>query len=345
VLTALSEGIKVMASDVVEPVKLADVAALSGVSLATASKALNDRPNVNEETRQRVRKAAAALSYNISGLGRPRRGVLMAGVIVMMLDSHWVTPIVAGLEEAIPVDVATVLLCPPASGISGARARLDALLARGADGIVVIADSTNAISPLAESPVPVVYAYGPSSDPNDASFVPDNIQAGRIMGEHLISRGRKRIAFINGDPGFDAARDRVTGLLDALGDIGLVGGAPLYGDWSESWGRRGMRALIDSGAEVDAVVVGADRVARGVMDVLRASGKRIGKDVAVAGFDNWDELAMNAWPPLTTVDMNLTEIGRQAGAELIRRMNGETGQPGTRVLPVRLVPRESTASF
>jgi LacI family transcriptional regulator len=52
---------------------------------------------------------------------------------------------------------------------------------------------------------------------------------------------------------------------------------------------------------------------------------------------------MNAWPPLTTVDMNLVEIGRQAGLELKRRMQGEPGEPGTRVLPVRLVPRESTA--
>ena len=333
-----------MTPNATEPVKLADVAALARVSLATASKALNGRPNVNEATRERVRKAAASLAYG-STAGHPERDILMVGVIVMMLESHWVTPIIAGVEEAIPTDVATVLLCPPAGGVNGARARLDALLAQGADGILVIADSTNPVPPLAESPVPIVYAYGPSSDHNDASFVPDNVQAGRMLGEHLLARGRRRIAFINGDAGFVAAHDRVQGVLEALGEVGLVGGEPLYGDWSESWGRRGMRALLDSGSDVDAVVVGADRVARGVMDVLRAEGKRISQDVAVAGFDNWDELAMNAWPPLTTVDMNLTEIGRQAGAELRRRMQGEAGQPGTRVLPVRLVPRESTAIF
>ncbi len=334
-----------MTSDIREPVKLADVAALARVSLATASKALNDRPNVNEATRERVRRAAASLAYGLSSPGRLGQDVFLVGVIVMMLDSHWVAPIVAGVEEAIPADAATVFLCPPAVGIRGARARLDALLSRGVDGVILIADSTNSIAPLADAPVPIVYAYGPSSAPRDSSYVPDNVRAGRVLGEHLLAHGRRRIAFINGDPGFDAAHDRVTGLLEALGDIGLVGGEPLYGDWSEGWGRRGMTALIESGADVDAVVVGADRVARGVMDVLRASGKRIAQDVAVAGFDNWDELAMNAWPPLTTVDMNLTEIGRQAGAELRRRMQGEAGSPGVHVLPVRLVPRESTATF
>jgi LacI family transcriptional regulator len=326
-----------------EPVKLADVAALARVSVATASKALNDRSGVSEATRDRVRKAAASLSYEASVPGRPRQGSFMVGVIVAMLDSHWVTPIVEGLEEVLPTDMADIFICPPANATSGVRIRMESLVARGADGVVVVADSTNRVPSLADAPVPVVYTYGPSSGADDASFVPDNVQAGRVVGEHLLARGCRRIAFINGDSGFDAARDRAAGLAQALGDMPLVSGEPLYGDWSEGWGRRGMRALLESGAEVDAVVVGADRVARGVMDILRGSGKQIGQDVAVAGFDNWDELAMNAWPPLTTVDMNLMDIGRQAGLELKRRMQGQPGEPGIRVLPVRLVPRESTA--
>jgi LacI family transcriptional regulator len=316
------------------------------VSLATASKALNDRPGISDRTREQVKRAAASLSYGRAPATRPAQGALTVGVIILMLDSHWVAPIIAGVEASIPTDVGAILISPAAVGISGARARLETLLSRGVDGVLVIADSTNAIPPLMpDPPVPIVYAYGPSADPGDASFVPDNIQAGRLIGEHLVANGRRRIAFINGDASYLAAHDRLAGLEEALGDLPLVGRAPVYGDWSEGWGRRGTNALLTSGTEIDAIIAGADRVARGVMDVLRATGKRIPHDVAVAGFDNWDELAMNAWPPLTTVDMNLPELGRLAGEELRRRMEGEDGSPGIRVLPVRLVPRESTASF
>lgn len=327
-------------------VTLADVAALARVSTATASKALNGRPGISERTREQVRRAANSLSYGRLAHGRTGQTLLTVGVIVTMLDSHWVTPIVAGIEDAMSPHFVAIFLSTPAKGIHNARARFDAMLARKVDGIVVIADSTNPVSPLAESPpVPIVYAYGPSSGPGDVSFTPDNVQAGRMMGEHLLSRQRTRIAFINGDPDFAAARDRAAGLMEALGDRELVGRAAVYGDWSEGWGRRGITSILNSGADVDAVVAGADRVARGVMDVLRAAGTRIPQDVAVAGFDNWDELAMNAWPPLTTVDMNLHELGRQAGTDLRRLMQGERVEPGVRLIPVRLVPRESTAGF
>ena len=332
--------------DEADLVTLADVAALARVSMATASKALNGRPGISERTREQVRRAATSLSYSRRAPTRAGQGLLTIGVIVTMLDSHWVTPIVEGVEEVIPADTAAIFLSPPARGINNARARFEAMVARQVDGIIVIADSTNTISSLSgTSPVPVVYAYGPSASADDVSFVPDNVRAGRLLGEHLLSRQREKIAFINGDPGYAAARDRVTGIMQALGDRELVGRAAVYGDWSEGWGRRGITSFLDAGADFDAVVAGADRVARGVMDVLRASGKRIPRDVAVAGFDNWDELAMNAWPPLTTVDMNLPELGRQAGTELRRQLEGEQPEPGVRLIPLRLVPRESTAGF
>lgn len=328
------------------PVTLADVAALARVSTATASKALNDRPGISERTREQVRRAANSLSYGKQSGGVVGQAALTVGVIVTMLDSHWVTPIVEGIEEVISPADATIFLSPPSRGINSVRARFEAMLAHRVDGAVVISDSTNAVPPLAEQPqVPVVYAYGPSSGPEDVSFTPDNVQAGRLIAEHLLSRQRTRAAFINGDPGFDAARDRVKGFMEAFGDGELVGREAVFGDWSEGWGRRGITSLLDSGAGIDAVVAGADRVARGVMDVLRAYGKRIPQDVAVAGFDNWDELAMNAWPPLTTIDMNLPELGRQVATELRVQMEGGRSEPGVRRLPVRLVPRESTASF
>lgn len=332
-------------------VTLADVASTARVSLSTASKVLNNRPGISVSTREHVRRVAASLAYTPTTPGRAASaaGPGMIGVVMMTLDNRWASPIMRGVGDAFGMDSTSLLLSSADRSAVRLRYCLESLVSRRVDGVVVIADSTNAIPSVSPyAPGPVVYAYGPSQDPSDVSFVPDNMQAGRLMAEHLLAAERRKIAFINGDPTtYDAARDRATGIMSVLAEAGteLVGRGPMYGDFSELWGRRGMATLLESGAPVDAVVGGADGVARGVLDLLRAEGRRVPYEIAVAGFDNWDELAMNAWPPLTTIDMNLYELGRQAAAELASMIGGSRGEPGTRTLPVRLVARESTASF
>ena len=194
--------------------------------------------------------------------------------------------------------------------------------------------------------MPVVYAYEPSSDPADVSFTPDNLDSGRMAADHLMSRGRRRIALVNGDPSFAAAQERAQGAREALAAKGLelVGGDGLFGEWSESWGRQCTEMLLTSGQPLDAIIAGNDLVARGVLDQLRESGRHVPADVAVVGFDNWDVLARYSRPPLSSVDMNLVELGRTVAQELSRAIDGSLA-PGVRLLPVRMVPRESTASI
>jgi LacI family transcriptional regulator len=94
--------------------------------------------------------------------------------------------------------------------------------------------------------------------------------------------------------------------------------------------------------DVDAVFCGSDQVARGVMDVVRERGRRIPDDVAVMGFDNWQILAADARPPLTSVDMNLEEVGRAAARAVFAALEGAP-RSGVEALPCRVVIRGSTA--
>ncbi|WP_142053473.1 substrate-binding domain-containing protein [Pseudonocardia kunmingensis] len=155
--------------------------------------------------------------------------------------------------------------------------------------------------------------------------------------------GRRHIAHITGDREYAAATDRAEGAASALAAHGLrfAGQAPLFGEWSEYWGYSAMRSLLDRSTEVDAVMCGSDQVARGVLDALRERGRSVPCDVAVIGFDNWGSILAGARPPLSTVDMNLEQLGRSAAQRLFDRIDGSAAQ-GVQRLPCRLVLREST---
>jgi LacI family transcriptional regulator len=117
----------------------------------------------------------------------------------------------------------------------------------------------------------------------------------------------------------------------------------LYGPWSESWGHQAVAELwAQSEAEKpDGIFCGNDQIARGVVDALRERGIKVPEDVSVVGFDNWEIVAAQTRPPLTTVDMELKELGRQAGMTVLALAEGKSVEPGVRKLPCRLVVRQS----
>lgn len=325
---------------------LSDVAKLAGVSIATASKALNNRDHVHAQTRARVLEAAARLSFSPNPLARGlltgRSGTV--GLLASDLVGRFSLPILRGAEDAFGAGQVSVFLCDARGDAIRERHHVQALVGRKVDGLIVVGGSTDPRPPLAEAvEVPVVYAYAPSESAEDLSIVPDDVGAGRMAAEHLIACGRTRIAHISGDRDYSAARDRATGAVAALRDAGLEPvGEVAYGTWSEGWGRAAAGILLDRRPDVDAVLCGSDQVARGVMDTLRERGRAVPDDVAVMGFDNWEVLTTGARPHLTSVDMNLEELGRAAARALFEAIDDEHDR-GVRTMRCRLVIRGSTA--
>ena len=118
-------------------------------------------------------------------------------------------------------------------------------------------------------------------------------------------------------------------------------GQPLYGEWSERWGRHAVDVLLRAQPTVDAITCGSDQIARGVCDRLRELGRSVPGDIAVTGYDNWSVMALASRPPLTTVDMELEELGRRTANLLLDVIAGESRR-GQLILPTRLITREST---
>ncbi|WP_220456762.1 beta-L-arabinofuranosidase domain-containing protein [Changpingibacter yushuensis] len=341
-------------------VTLEAVAALAGVSISTASKALSGRQAVSDATKTKVLAAASELDFHpnrqAQSLALGQSGTV--GMITHDLEGRFANPIMMGAEDAFGVGRVSVLLCNSRGDAIREQYHINALLGHRVDGLIVVGARPDPRSSLGQLSVPVVYAYAPSDDPHDMSVTVDNRVSGRLAVEHLLECGRRRIAVISGDSGYGAAVDRVTGAAAALANAGLsiVGGQAIYGAWTESWGRGATRALMEqhgisrrpgssksSDEGIDAIICGSDQIARGCLDALRDLGISVPDCVAVVGHDNWESVADGARPPLTSIDMNLENLGRHAANLLLRAIEGHKSE-GIEVLPSQLVVRGSTVA-
>ena len=318
--------------------RLEDVAREAGVSMATASKALNGKAHVHPVTRQRVLDAAHRLAFLPSAVARNlavgRTGTV--GLLTNDLEGRFVIPILAGAEDALGAGEISVIVCDARGDAIRERRHLNTLLERRIDGLIVVGGArTEPRPPVGEDlPVPVVYAYAPSQDPADVSLVTDNVQAGRVAAEHLWECGRRRIAYVGGHPSFVASHERGAGAAVALAERGasLVALEP-NGDWTERWGRAATARILLQHPDVDAFIAASDQLARGVLDILRDQHKRVPEDVAVLGFDNWGVIVTN---------LRLEDLGRTAAHRLFAAISGEPVTAGIEQLPVRLCVRGST---
>ncbi len=129
-----------------------------------------------------------------------------------------------------------------------------------------------------------------------------------------------------------------------LAEHGLPVIEPLLGTWSEAWGHEAVAKLFDSdgkgtGPTPSSAATTRSRAASSMRCANAASA--CPDDVGVIGFDNWEIVAEATRPPLTSVDMNLAALGREAGLALLSLVGGQPAEPGIRKLPCRLVVRQS----
>lgn len=324
---------------------LSDVAKLAGVSIGTASKALNGRGQLREATRRRVEDAAASLKFSPNMQARSlhagRTGTV--GLITDDLNGRFSLPILAGAEDALGSGNLSVLLCDSRGDAIREQHHLRVLLGRRIDGLIVVGHSADPRPSLGAFPVPVIYAYGPSTSRSDVSVTTDDAASGRLAAEHVLSLGSRRIAYIGGDLTYRAARARAHGCVAAVQDAGLsLVVPPMFGAWSEEWGRTATRRLRSLELDVDAIVCGSDQIARGVLDTLREQGVRVPEQVAVIGHDDWEVFAAHSQPPLTSINMQLEQVGSRAAQLLSDAWASPPDSGHVEYVPARLVVRATS---
>ena len=327
---------------------LLDVARAAGVTIGTASKAINGRGKLSQETRERVRDEARRLGFRFRELEHNSVADRMAmiGVLTTDIYGRFSLPLLMGIERAFDTRPVSAILSAVRDQ-SEEQQHLQMLLQRGVDGIVVSARREDPRPPLGigQAAIPIIYAHTQTTDPQQLCVLPDDAQGARLAVEHLIEMGRHQFAHITGPSYFEAVRLRENAMRQVLAEHGLL--LPehrvLSGPWQESWGYTAAQYLFKQDPHLDALFCGSDQLARGAVEALHELGVRIPDDVAVVGFDNWEPIACATRPALTTVDMNLEAIGYYVGQSMLDLLAGKL-LSGIVRLPCSLIVRSSTSA-
>ncbi len=330
-----------------------DVARACGVSTQTVSRVLNNRSDVSDSTREKVRTIMEQMGYQPSSLARGMRGRNNTlGVIISGLRYKGVSTTLNGVARASQERGCTLILKEtPSFEYEDIQPFLQSLMAQDVLGIICAAPQvggnwTAIQRALPKLAPPVVFLKGnPLAAPMTISI--DNYAGGYIATRHLIEQGYTRIAHISGPLEWWESLERRRGWKQALLEAGLP--APEFalfeGDWSSSSGRDGYEKLMLDYKDMDAVFAANDKMALAVLHQAWRHGVNVPERLGVVGFDDLSESAYFT-PPLTTVRQDFSMLGELAVRKLLRLADREPDDEAvagnTTILEPELIVREST---
>ncbi|MDQ1526129.1 MAG: hypothetical protein QOG18_742 [Microbacteriaceae bacterium] len=323
------------------------VAARAGVSRSTVSRVVNNSPQVTPEVVAIVTSAIAELGYVPNRAARSlvsRRTQSIALVIPENTAKFFADPYFAAVIQGAAMFLAeteytlTLLIGSPDDSTKVLRY----LQGGNVDGALVLSHHSDdgAYLRLARS-LPVVFGGRPmDNEYNDSFYVDsDNVDAAAMATRHLIERGRTRIATIAGPQDMAAGIDRLEGWRTTVEAAGLTPGPVEVGDFTPPGGADAMRRLLERDGDFDAVFVASAQMASGALGVLREAGLSVPSDLGITTVDN-DYFAMNAVPPLTTVEQPTPRQGAKIAEMLVDLIEGRTIERHA-TIPTSLVIRDS----
>jgi LacI family transcriptional regulator len=329
-------------------VTIRDVAAAAGVSYQTVSRVMNERPDVAEETRQRVLQVIEELGYQPSAIARglASRRTYTLGLITADFSDPFFTQVIVGAEIEARKHGYFFMLCSTERNPDDEPEYLRLLTERQVDGILFARPSTEQdsrhIVSLLRRDVPLVTTayHVPGEDLTVVDV--DNVDGGLQATQCLIDGGRWHIGMITGPPDWKSVKDRSLGYRLALERAGIPYAESLiqHGDWSHGSGYEAMARLLEHNTRFTALFIQNDRMATGAIQALRQAGHRIPDDVAIVGYDDIPAAAY-CHPPLTTIRQPMQQVGEIATQRLIELIDNPDAERQEILLKTELVRRGS----
>jgi DNA-binding LacI/PurR family transcriptional regulator len=333
-----------------------DVAHKAGVSISTVSRVLNNNPNVQEDTRQKVLKSIAELKFKPNPIARGLV-VKQTNLIEVFfswsgyqfnLQSAWYVGLLNGINEVVQENQYGLLINTIA-GVFDPQEVYRKVYHNALDGVLMVSPylEEKDVLEMMDQRIPVVL-IGYRTDDLQMDYVDsDNVDAAVQVVDHLVKLGHKKIAFISGQIGTSRnALDRLKGFQQAMKKHGLAipEGYIVDGNFLRESGAEGMKKLLTLPERPTAVFASNDLMALGAWDVAEEAGLTVGGDIAIVGFDDITEAFT---PPysLTTVRQDYRTISVEATRILLEKIRKpDHGKPRQVLVPTQLIVRQSCGS-
>jgi LacI family transcriptional regulator len=333
-------------------VTIKDIAREVGVSITTVSRALTGYSDVAPGTRQRILETAAELGYspNITAQRLQKRRTDTLGFITPTFGPRFSDPFFSEFMAGIGNEAASKnydLLVSTHAPDSEEERKVYRRAVRGGwvDGLIVVRTRENdaRIQLLCEHNFPFV-AFGRTRDDLNFPYVDEDSESGmRLLVQHFIDLGHRRIGLISPPPGLMFGHYRLQSFYDTMRDNNLTIQPDwiVEGDLTQRGGAESVAALLELTPRPTAIIGGNDLMAIGAINRIQQHGLKVGQDIAVGGFD---DIPLSAYmtPPLTTIHQPIYEIGQKTCAMLIDIVNGRTPQNPHVLLTPTLVVRASS---
>ena len=332
-------------------VTIYDIAQLLDLSSATVSRALQNNPAINKNTKKKIQDAAKEMGYRhnnfASSLRKQKTNTI--GIIVHELNSNFITSVLAGIEKISTESGYDLIIAHSSESFKKEAANVLNLFHKRVDGIMAsLAFDTKGLGhfqPFFDKNIPVIFFDRVEENSDNAKVVMDNYQSGYQATNHLIEQGCKRIVIVTARLNINVYAQRFKGYKDALFDnrIAFNENLVLIKDLSEKCGREAALQILEMKPLPDAAFITNDFSAAVCMQTLKEHGIRIPEDIAIVGFNN-DAISKIIEPQLTTIDYPGIDIGEIAARNLIAHLKGQVSikQTNTIIVKSELIVRKSS---
>jgi len=331
-------------------ITITDVAKKAGVSKQTVSRVINDRPDVAEETRGRIKTVIKQLGYRPDPIARSMKGITHTfGCITPNLSDFNFSSIVQ-YAQAEARQAGFFLLTGSANSENDVPALLNEIVNRRVDGLMVLNPRDDKrysyLLPLVEKNTPVVYIKNTPVDEPVSAVCLDDEMGGYLATDYLLKLGHTRIATILGPRNEQCTQERLIGFQKAYqeADTDYNQATLLQGNWSAASGSSAIKQLLKDKTSFSAVFAQNDNMAVGAIRALRESGLRIPQDVSIIGYD---DIPLSSFfdPPLTTIRQPIEQFGRLGAKLLIAAVKDQDFKPQIIRLDPELIIRETCLPY
>lgn len=326
---------------------LKDVAKLAGVSIGTASSALNRYAGVKDSTRKKVLEAASLLNYRPNGAARDLKTQKTDTIAVFLHDlaGPFYSELIRGIQDvADEYEYATIA----SRGGKGRNTTWTRLLLEGrVDGAIVLDPTVpdEVIRSTVGPTLPIVLLDRILDTPYCLYVAADHEGGAYQVTRHLLETGMRRVAFVSGPADSHDSNLRFKGYQRALKEFGIETdhGLIFHGDFTERSGELVARAMLSCNELPEGVFAANDEMALGIIHGCESSEIRVPDQMAVVGFDDIT-VASYINPALTTVRQPMYELGGAAARNLFRAIRGDKDIPPV-ILPTQLILRDSSRFY